>query len=178
MKNKKNIIAVVVIALAVGSGILAIAFNDRFSQKDVSDQQAVDEKPVNKVDYGGPKEEDKIKPSAKDEIINGDANEDGSPVVENDMSVSITQATQREDTVYIRALVNGANSGTCSLTFTKKEASFKKEVPIGVQASYSICQGFNVPAKEFPESGEWEVEIVAKSDDSQASANTKVVVTK
>lgn len=170
MKNKKYIITAVVLLLALSGGILIYSLNNHISQKDSSTPQA-----VNEVDYSEPKDEDKIQPSSKDRIIDGSIDENGnSSEQQNDLNITITQANQRDNTVHIRALVSGAKSGTCSLNITKGDFTVTKEASVGVQASYSICQGFNIPVSEFSESGEWQVELIVAADGKKSIANTNM----
>ena len=89
--------------------------------------------------------------------------------------VTITYAGQNGTNLAVSALVSGATRGTCNLTVTKGSAVVAKTAPVGYQVSYYICQGFNVPASEFAQKGEWNVvvELVTTSG-SVMSETTKV----
>lgn len=180
MKNKKILLIASVATALIGTAAFAYMSNRNTTEQNPTQNEISTPKTINEVDYSPGKSEDKIQPSSKDEVINGDSTQEGAPVAPaSDISVSITQAAQREGTVFIRALVNGTGSGTCTLTLTRGGSTVTRDAPVGVQASYSICQGFNVPVSEFSESGEWQVTVqVATADNKRASANTKVNITR
>ena len=73
--------------------------------------------------------------------------------------VTITYAGQNGTNLAISAQVSGATSGTCNLTATKGRAIITKTAPVGYLVSYYICQGFDVPASEFAQKGEWDVVV-------------------
>lgn len=179
MKNKKFIVVALVVAAFIGGGAFA-HFTKTAQKNDGGTPQEVAERPMNDVDYSGPKPSDKIEPSTKDEIMSGRVDEAGDPTSPSpdELAITITQANQQENMVYIRALVSGAGSGTCNLSLTNGASTIKKTAPVGVQASYSICQGFNIPISEFANSGEWQVRLTVQAADQEVTANSKVEVTK
>ena len=73
--------------------------------------------------------------------------------------VTITYAGQNGTNLSVSAQVSGATSGTCNLTATKGSATITKTAPVGYLVSYYICQGFDVPASEFAQKGEWDVVV-------------------
>ena len=62
------------------------------------------------------------------------------------------------------------------MTLTKGSLSFVRTAPVGVQSSYATCQGFNIPATDFAESGEWTVNVKADQSGKTAEAQSKVQV--
>lgn len=173
--SKKTILIILAAVVVIAAGGIAAYL---FSQKDERDSV----RPANTVDYGPPKKEDSAGvQSDKDKIANGESKPDtGSPTPSpsSSMIVSFTQAQQSDSQVIIRALVDGATSGTCTLTASKSsQTSVTKTAPIGVQANYSICQGFDIPTSEFPASGEWKISITATNASGQTSAAAEKGVT-
>jgi hypothetical protein len=139
---------------------------------------------VNQVNYGAPKKEDRAQTSnSKDAVARKPANPEGKPEPTQPtvpVSATITQALQQDATITIRALVNGANSGTCQLTLSQSgQTDITRSAAVGVQANYAICQGFDLPTSDFPTSGNWTLSIVIQTSGSTSSpAQRSIQVTK
>lgn len=147
-------------------------------------EQATNTSPsVNQVDYGPSKDSDKIQPSSKDKIAsdiskNSDATT-SNPGATPEPKITITQAAQRDSTLYIRTLIEGGSSGECNLTITQNSSTITKTAPVGVQASYALCQGFNIPVSEFNASGEWKITVTTKlTTGKEATTTSKVTINK
>lgn len=176
MKNKKLIILIVIPLLlaSIGLGYFLIKNNQKTSQLPTTSEE------LQTIDYGPSKPSDKVQQNSKDEIINKSVSPQGSETTETPMSTSITNASQLDKTIRIRTLVEGSTSGTCIVRFEKQGATtIEREAPYQPQASYVICQGFNIPVSDFPSSGQWSVLLTAKSNDGrQATASTSIEVKK
>lgn len=170
-KNKQFIIiGAVASALVVGGIMYAVKF---LSNADTSSSPA--QPAVNVVDYGPPKDTDKIQPSSKDQAASPT---DETPGEVSKLNVQLTQTRQEGQTVYIRTLIEGTNGGDCTLTLSKGDYRIEKTAPVGVQASYAVCQGFNIPVTEFKESGDWDVIINVKGPGSkEGTASGKLTIT-
>lgn len=170
VKNKKLMtVSLVLIAIALGIGVIY------WYLKPSSSANTSGEPGLNNVNYGPPKESDKIQPSSKEDIVN-QGNNSGT---DQDLSAQarITHARQEDSTVYIRTLLNGVSGGTCNLAISKGSRVVTKSAPIGVQSSYAICQGFNIPVTEFQENGEWDITLTINgSNGKSTSTNAKITI--
>lgn len=184
IKNK-NFFSKNKIPLLVGLGIVSLAvaggiwyLNRPKPPTQTATQETRTE--VNKVDYGPAKTTDKVQDSAKDELAKPTPEGQDSQVpAKSPLSVTISNASQQEATVIVRALIDGAASGTCTLTASLPgQAPLTRTASTNAQASYVICQGFNVPVSDFPASGNWQIEVQIESGNSKASAKTNVEIRK
>lgn len=179
MKHKPFVIigALIVTAL-VGSGLYLYALGNQ---------------PDNSAPTVGGKEDRTPTTSAKDKIATQTAEPTAPQTAESStetkpsnvqtaqkpLAAHITQASQDGDTIYIRALVEGATSGTCNLTMTNGSAKIEKSVPFGVQATYVICHGYNLSLSEFPSGGEWNISLTAVAKDgATTTTNNKLKINK
>ncbi len=82
--------------------------------------------------------------------------------------------------VNIRGTISGTSVGTCELKFVKTgQTAFSKSFPIVMDATSATCGQADVPSGEFPASGEWEVQLVAKNGaTASAAAKSTVQVSK
>ncbi|MBI2798430.1 hypothetical protein HYX70_04020 [Candidatus Saccharibacteria bacterium] len=77
----------------------------------------------------------------------------------------ITTIDQNATTVMVRAMVNNATTGTCTLKLQKTgQADITQTAPIARVTSYYACQGFNVPKSQIPINGEWTVTVLFAND--------------
>lgn len=170
MKNKKILtVATIVLALLLfGVGYIAFTRNQDDNLPSTPEE-------LRTIDYGPSKPTDKVQPSSKDEIINGTNTEDAAP---SNLSVTITAASQSENVVRVRALVDGSLEGVCQLKLEYRDSTLTKEAPYGPQASYAICQGFNITLDEFPESGKWKIVLTAISKEGKKASTVSYVEVK
>lgn len=134
---------------------------------------AVEEtRPVNDVDYTP-------QTSPPDPTVNSEknpsANNPSSP--SGNVSVSITRANQDSATknVNIGVLVDGAESGACSLTLSKNGAEvLTQTAAITTQSGLTTCAGFTVMANDIPASGTYTIKIAVGS----STATQEVELTK
>lgn len=179
--SKKVLILGLVGALVLGGGALAFFKNRSENQRTASSEQD-DEKGVNEVNYDPPTEEeiDETK-RQKEEIIKKyeeSQNQQPSSVI----NVTISRANQSGNgqPLSIRTIVDGTTNGTCEVNLKKSgQATVSKSFPIGVEATYAVCQGADIPAGDFGAEGDWTLEVVAKSGNLvSAVASQKVTIVK
>ena len=78
--------------------------------------------------------------------------------------------------VTVRAIIEGATSGTCNLKFTRSGASsIELEAPIISGPTYFTCEGFDVEASRFTEKGEWELELKVNSNDGKSGSEKRMI---
>lgn len=174
------------IPLLIGLGIVIFAiagagiwyFNRSKPPTQATNQETRPE--VNKVDYSPAKTTDKVQDSAKDDLAKPTPEgQDSQTPTSSPLSVTISNASQQDTTVVVRALINGTTSGTCTLTARLSgQTQLTRTAATNAQASYVICQGFNIPASDFPASGNWQIEVQIESNGNKASAKTNVEIKK
>jgi hypothetical protein len=160
-KNKKILIALSVIAIAV----IGAAVYVKLSHKNPpSDQQKLQQE-QKKAAPTNPKKDNEA--SRRQQQSEAQANQ-GSKV-----SIYISSLTQDDSMVYVGAIVEGQSSGTCTANFTSGSNSLTKQAPVGIVTSYYACQGFNVPKSEFPAKGNWSVKVDFSNGSAIGSTDTK-----
>ena len=173
IKNKKNKkLTFILIGTALLLTVAIGAFWYNLHNKASSEPQTASKeatRDVNTVNYEPAKEADNIaEKSAKEQLA--ESGTDSQPT-NNPLGVSITSAQQQDQTVLIRTLVDGTSSGTCTMTASKAgQQALTKNAPINTQASYSICQGFNIPSSEFSSAGEWSFEVKVSANGATATS--------
>lgn len=99
------------------------------------------------------------------------------PSTKKTVTPTINSVDQTANTVTLRAIVSGATTGTCTLSFSKTgQNPVELQAPLTQAPTYYICQGFDVPKTSFPIKGEWQVVVKFDSDSAQGQSETKAVV--
>ena len=162
-----SLISVVCLA-AIGGGVYYFVIRDRNS---------LENKPVrpeNSVDYSPGKPEDSAGvQSDKDKTADKNKPGNDTPSTSSSLSTEITMAQQSNDQITIRAIVQGTTEGTCTLTLTRGSHTITRTAPVGVQASYALCQGFNIPVTQIPEKGQWKAKVTVTSGDKTSAPSEK-----
>lgn len=121
-------------------------------------------KPTNTVDYSAPKSSDnaaneqrKDNPSqAATTLNNGPTMRSTTP----EPSITITRAGKDPggQNLQVASLVEGATSGTCTITATKQgQSPVSRQVMIEQQGNSYTCPVVNIPLSDFPEKGNWNI---------------------
>lgn len=133
-------------------------------------------KPVNTIDFSPA--------TPKDNTNNDQVKQDSSktsPNSSSNLSATITRATQLPDTktLVVRALIEGATSGTCTLELSQNEnVGFTKQVSISQQNNVFTCNGFDVPRAELPGVGEWTIKLTVNDGTTTVSASQNITIEK
>lgn len=177
MKNKK--ILLISIAVLTGVGALGAGYFV-FLRKDQTAGLPTTPQELNTVDYGPSEPTDKVQPSSKDKIIESQKKEGTDTVAPNEskFSANITNTSQQDQTVYVRAIINDSLNGTCKLKLENGANTVSREAPYSPQASYAICQGFNIPASDFPAGGTWKITLTAIDKDGRQATTTSSIEVK
>jgi len=182
-KTKNKILPLVIItgilALA-GLGYIWLRTTSSHNNANPTDTSS-DTRKVNDVDYSPPTDEDKKQQDQqKEEIINQATNDN--PGGNANLTVAISRASQADagQPLIIRTIVGGTSSGTCEVTLTKSgQSPVTKSFAIATEATYSTCANAQVAASDFPASGQWTLQVTAKSGSSTSpAASLNVTITK
>lgn len=137
--------------------------------------------PTNTVNYDPPTQEqidDSI--TAKQNAVQEEGNGGNTtPPTSDTLVVTINRAGQVGTQISVRTLVNGTDSGTCDMVFTKSGATtVTKTFDITQGATEHLCNG-DINTSDFGTSGEWDLTVTAKASGvSSKPATQKVMVQK
>jgi len=137
--------------------------------------------PTNTISYDPPTQEqidDSVaaKQRAVEEEDNGN---NTTPPTSDSLIVTISRAGQVAAQISVRTVIEGANSGTCDMMFTKSGATtVTKSFDITQEATSHSCNG-DINTSDFGVSGEWNLSVTAKASGvSSHPATQKVMVQK
>lgn len=173
-KNSKPTVIFILIAVLLAVAIAAGAY--WFWQRSTSQQNSQNAPGENQVnyDYNDPSSE-----AEREQPIPAKQQPQEEPEPPSGLNVVVTHAGQNENKVSIRALVEGATTGTCTLTLSKSgQPDIVKTAPMAVQATYTICQGFDIPTAEFGAGGEWTASVKAEDGARGGTAQATLEVQK
>jgi hypothetical protein len=180
--SKKVLIITVIGVFVLGGGAFALYRNRSENRRTVSSEEQDDERGVNEVNYGPPTEEEIDETKRQKEQIIKEYEQNQNPQPSTVINVTISRANQAGggQPLNIRTIVDGTTSGTCEVNLKKDgQATVRKTFPIGVEATYAVCQQADIPAGEFGAGGDWTLEVVAKSGNLvSAVASQKVTIIK
>jgi hypothetical protein len=169
LKHKSRriiILTLVVIALLVAAGIFWKVHNNQSVHPAVIT-------PASGINYSPSKPSDntanndrKGSSSASKTLDNG-ASSTSVP-----FSVTVTRAGVFESYLQVGTLVNGATSGTCTLTVAQTgEPSVTHTEAMQAQNNSYACPVFQVPLSEFPNRSSWDVSVTVTSNGKSQSNN-------
>jgi hypothetical protein len=173
--SKKKLIITAILILVILAAAGTFLFLRHKHNEDIRRLSAKPQgqKIENKVNYDPPTDQEKQDQAAqKDDIINKMDN----PPVATDLTVAIIRAGQNGQgtPLNIRTIVDGATTGTCTVTFSKDgQANIVKSFPITFEATTSSCSGADVAAADFPAEGTWKMSITAQANNKTSAAATK-----
>lgn len=138
----------------------------------------------NGINYGPPTEEEKASADQIKEEIKNTQQTTNKPTDEapgntspaSDISLVITDATQYDDSVEVRAFVpNHLANGTCVYNFTYGSTTLTKQSSALTDASTTICANLEVPRSEFAAPGKWLLEIIYTGNDGKTAKATQEI---
>lgn len=177
---KKIIVLAIGLLIVGGAGAFGLYQSQKANKVAPSADTAA--RPTNSVDYNPPTpDEQKQQEDTKTDVIK--QNDTGSkPPEQSSISVTISRINQGGTglPLNIRTIINGTNSGTCTIQLTKSgQPMVKKTFPVIVQATYSTCQQADIAASEFKVDGDWSYSITATNGTTTSNAATgSVTITK
>lgn len=164
--KKPFIIALIAAVVLIGGGVWAYSY---FS----NDSENNNTRNVNEINYDPPTEQEQ---KAGDEQKEQLTKDEQTPQT-NDVQVAIVDANQYDDTVEIRAFVQGIiEGGTCTATLTKNGQTVTKKTDAFIDATTTQCGNLNIPRSEFPSAGEWSLKV-SYSSESHAGTSEEWKVT-
>ena len=95
------------------------------------------------------------------------------------LSTPIDEETITSDSIPVRTIINGATSGTCTVTFEKDGSQDVKEsAPVIQAATYYTCQGFDIDKSKFTSMGKWTMYVAVKNGNSNGKSEERTVTIK
>jgi len=133
-------------------------------------------KPTSSIDYS---------PATANDNANNDQikkNSLGDTPQSQPLNVTITRLTQNPDTktLIVRALVEGASTGTCTLEFSQSNnpPQLTRQAQISQQNNIFICNGYDIPQSELPGTGTWSVKLTINDGSNSAFATQNIMIEK
>lgn len=159
-KNKQKKVLIIVASLA---GVLFLVLGVGYWQRTNLKKLAGHFFPPKTLDTAPVQADGKPQTEAKDRADQAaEASKAKQPTTINPQ---ITSIDQNATSVSVRAIVNTATSGTCTLKLQKSgQADIVQTAPIAQVTSYYACQGFNVPKNQIPAKGQWTVAVLFQND--------------
>lgn len=160
-KSKKPLIIAIAVSVALlGVGAWTYAY---FSNRSTYD----DTQTVNDINYDPPTEAEQAAGDKQKEQLT----KEEEPSQSEDIEVAVVDASQYNDTVEIRAFVQGViESGSCTATLTKDGQTVTKKSDAFIDATTTQCGNLNIPRSDFPSGGEWSL-IVSYSSERHAGSS-------
>lgn len=170
LKNKNVLlIGLALILLLGGVGVAYVKYHksSNASKTTATRLPNVDYTPATTGDNQA-NEDRKSQPPSKNDV-NGQStssSDNSNPIV------TITRAGVVDSNLQVAALVNGATSGTCSLTVSQQgQQSVTATENVQLQNSSYVCPVFNVPLSRFPNHGAWNVSVAITSNSKSSTSN-------
>ena len=178
-KNRKLAQLSLVIASFVLAGVFTLIILEKnnvtkfFTNTPIAEQPS-ETRPVNTVSYT---------PASSTEQQEGDAlkqqliNESNKPA--NSQSISVNFSAANQDVaggpVIVKALINGANNGTCKLIMVKDGTEKTYTASVTNLGTYYGCDGFSVPVSDLS-AGSWKALLTVTSGGSSGSTEQQIEV--
>lgn len=176
-KNKKlwTVLIVVAVVLIVSGGLVYFRHNQNqqntyqaeLKKKDEAQKQA-EKNPQSESDWRKAQEESNS--SAANNTTLG-SKQKVAPVV--------TTLDQNTSSVTVRAFSPSmsGNNQVCSVKFSKSgQEDVTQNTGIGLQGSYYVCQGFDIPKSTFPIKGEWRMTFNVSSSTVEGSTAPQMII--
>ncbi len=115
-------------------------------------------------------------PTPGDEQIIGDNNGQparSTPNLPQGGQLNVTRIEPNDSEVIIAAIVQGMNSGDCTVVYSLNGKRVGASSPIQQGPSYYACQ-INIPRSQFTEKGTWQISMVAQDGKIQASTEGRM----
>lgn len=176
-KNGRPILLVAVIVI-VGLGIAGTIYELNKHANNASTTTGSGAiKPENTVDLSPATSSDNAANNSRKSAAGTSPNSNLAPTLDSHSSstalaVTVTRATvdTQGQQVIVGTLVNGATSGTCTVTISKAGySSLTASNQIAQQNNTYVCPNFTFPLSQFPAHGDWQVSVTVSSNGTQAT---------
>jgi cytoskeletal protein RodZ len=157
----KNIIICILLAVAViGGGLYAYHKQHTTNTSGVTNSA---KRAVNSVDYSPSKPSDnaennarKSNPASANPTLDNGSTSTPTPT----FSVTITRAGVVGDNFQVASLINGATAGTCTLSLSQTgQTTITQTNQVALQNNAYVCPVFSIPLSQFPNQGNWTVNL-------------------
>lgn len=164
LKNKKIILLIVILVLAIAVG----SFLYYKSQRDDSTSDFINYNPPTKS-------EREAANSQKENNIEREK-VDNAPVSQT-AEVMIVDASQYNQTIEVRAYISNIyeDGGTCFVTFTRGGQTVSRQSKGFKDATTTQCEPFNIPRSEFTATGDWKVTVTYSSSAAKGESNPQTI---
>ena len=176
--SKKKLIIAIVAAVVIAGAVAAYFFyqSGRLANRQPSTAQSSAET----INHNPPTQDERAQTEEhKEDIVKQEQKEPtpGNPPTPATIQVTIVRATQSAgQPLNIRTIISGATTGTCNITLSKAgQPTVSKSYPIALDATTASCEGANIPAADFPASGEWQLQIIAQNTNATSTPVTQTV---
>jgi hypothetical protein len=177
--NKKYVILTVIILALVAFAIVWFLLFRNESEPENSTENTDSSSEIN------------LQPPTDQELQAGDEIKEKQPPANNDepeenpestnqkqdVDVIITDASQYDDVIEVRAYMPGIfEKGTCSVTMKNGNETFTIDETAFPDASSTICTNQEIKVSDLPSKGSWTVEVSFSSEKYQGTSDQKEVV--
>lgn len=181
-KNKKTIfgkVTYVIIALGLLFAFIIFVLEKKqiidLYKKPISQTENIP-RPINDVDYGPPTpQEEQQAQDIKKEVIQQSGEVE--PIPQGTINVSLSAATQdvAGGPLEVRAIIEGATTGTCTLNLSQNGNVKTFTANIINLGNYYGCEGFSVPVSSLS-AGNWQLELLVANQNAKGSAKQEVTI--
>ncbi len=174
--KKHQTIILAFIILTVLLGLVFVAFNRNSPKPDAKNQTTGStSSPIN---YNPPSAEEKKASDDQKQSNVARTKTDASPTVDDSAAVVISDASQYDDVVEVRAYITSLydEAGTCTATFTKDGQTVSVENPAFKDAKTTQCGALNIARQKFSSGGNWQLSVTYTSGKISGSASRAVTL--
>lgn len=176
MKNKKPqkthkvrniaILCLAAIIVAVGVFFLCMKLADK--------QSETTEGGISNINYNDPTDEQiESGESIKEQNQTDEDNQE-----EKNYTIFISGSGQYDQSIEVRAYIGGGlieNDGICKFVFKNGNRTLTKNTPAYANVSNTNCENLEVPASDFPISGDWSLIITYSSATTSLSSDSVII---
>ncbi len=165
-KSYKGLILLVVVIILVAGGLIW-----KLNKKQPDHSAVIT--PASSINYSPAKPSDNAANNARKGSTSAAATLDnGSSSSSVPFSVTVTRAEVFSSYLEVGTLVNGATSGTCTLSVSQSgQATITRSEAMQAQNNAYSCPVFQVPVSDFPDQDAWNVSVSVTSN-GQTESNS------
>lgn len=170
--NKKIIIPIAVVLVAVSVGLAYALFN---TNNESNLPVSTDSPRTAKINFDPPTEPEKAAGDQQKEVLVKDS--EASATAATVANVVIVDSAQYDDTIEIRAFISNVfKDGTCTAVLTNGQSKVTKTVTALKDATTTRCSAINIPRSEFALAGNWDMKLIYEAEGVSGQAAGKVEV--
>ena len=177
MKAKNTKLRLIILAVAA-AGLLGWAAYAKFTQPKQASNTGIpatsttdEPQPSTDPNAGKPTEEAPKKEDAAQPSTPASTEQSAN----SSLSVTISRAGQIDQALQIRAIIQGAKTGTCNAKLTGPGTTVEASHAIEFQQTGYTCGAFDIPVSQFNASGQWQLSLTVTSGSSTSSPATQTI---